>query len=120
MLQRTDRPLLDLRALRIRVFSLSLGVMAIAFMAMLGSMILLQLYLQNVRGMSPLATGMLVMPGGLAMGLLGPRVGRVYDAHGARVLVIPGAIGLLASMAAFVARRHRRRRPGRSWSPTWC
>jgi DHA2 family lincomycin resistance protein-like MFS transporter len=103
VLQRTDRPLLDLRALRIRVFSLSLGVMAIAFMAMLGSMILLQLYLQNVRGMSPLATGMLVMPGGLAMGLLGPRVGRVYDALGARVLVIPGAIGLLASMTAFVA-----------------
>ena len=102
VLQRTDRPLLDLRALRIRVFSLSLGVMAIAFMAMLGSMILLQLYLQNVRGMSPLATGLLVMPGGLAMGLLGPRVGRVYDQHGARVLVIPGAVGLLASMSTFV------------------
>jgi DHA2 family lincomycin resistance protein-like MFS transporter len=103
VLQRTDRPLLDLRAFRIRVFSLSLGVMAIAFMAMLGSMILLQLYLQNVRGMSPLATGLLVMPGGLAMGLLGPRVGRIYDQHGARVLVVPGAIGLLVSMAAFVA-----------------
>jgi DHA2 family lincomycin resistance protein-like MFS transporter len=103
VLQRVDRPLLDLRALRIRVFTLSLGVMAVAFMGMLGSMILLQLYLQNVRGMSPLATGMLVMPGGLAMGLLGPRVGRVYDTHGARVLVIPGALGLLGSMATFVA-----------------
>ena len=102
-LQRSDRPLLDLRTLRIRVFSVSLGVMAFAFMAMLGSMILLQLYLQNVRGMSPLATGMLVMPGGLAMGLLGPRVGRLYDARGARILVIPGAIGLTASMATFVA-----------------
>ena len=42
-------------------------------MAMLGSMILLPLYLQNVRGLSPLETGLLVMPGGLAMGLLGPR-----------------------------------------------
>lgn len=40
-----------------------------AFMAMLGSMILLQLYLQNVRGMSPLTTGLLVMPGGLTLGL---------------------------------------------------
>ncbi len=103
VLQRTDRPLLDLRAFRIRIFSLSLGVMAIAFMAMLGSMILLQLYLQNARGMSPLATGLLVMPGGLAMGLLGPRVGRIYDAHGARVLVLPGAVGLLVSMTSFVA-----------------
>jgi DHA2 family lincomycin resistance protein-like MFS transporter len=99
-LQRTDTPLLDLRTLKLRTFSLSLGVMAVAFMAMLGSMILLQLYLQNVRGMSPLATGMLVMPGGLAMGLLGPRVGKLYDAHGARVLVIPGVIGLFVAMAA--------------------
>ena len=72
------------------MFSLSLGAMSVAFMAMLGSMILLQLYLQNVRGLSPLSTGLLVAPGGLAMGLLGPRVGRVYDAHGSRVLVIPG------------------------------
>ena len=35
------------------------------------------------------------------MGLLGPRVGRVYDARGSRVLMIPGAIGLLAAMTAF-------------------
>jgi DHA2 family lincomycin resistance protein-like MFS transporter len=98
LLQREDKPLLDLRTLKLRVFSLSLGAMSIAFMAMLGSMILLQLYLQNVRGMTPLATGLLVMPGGLAMGLLGPRVGRIYDAHGSRVLVLPGAAGLLAAM----------------------
>ncbi len=101
LLQREDRPLLDLRTLKERVFTLSVAAMAIAFMAMLGSMILLQLYLQNVRGLTPLATGLLVAPGGLAMGLLGPRVGRVYDARGSRVLMIPGAIGLLAAMTAF-------------------
>ena len=100
VLQREDRPLLDLRTFRLRIFTVSLAAMSVAFMAMLGSMILLQLYLQNVRGMSPLTTGLLVMPGGLAMGLLGPRVGRVYDAQGARVLVVPGAVGLLASMTA--------------------
>ena len=111
LLQREDKPLLDLRTLKLRVFSVSLGAMSVAFMAMLGSMILLQLYLQNVRGMSPLATGMLVMPGGLAMGLLGPRVGRVYDAYGARVLVLPGAVGLLVSMTllAFLSQT----------TPTW-
>jgi MFS transporter, DHA2 family, lincomycin resistance protein len=98
VLQREDKPLLDLRTLKLPVFSISLGAMSIAFMAMLGSMILLQLYLQGVRGMTPLATGLLVMPGGLAMGLLGPRVGRIYDTYGARVLVLPGAVGLLAAM----------------------
>jgi DHA2 family lincomycin resistance protein-like MFS transporter len=102
LLQREDRPLLDLRALKIPVFTISLSSMAIAFMAMLGSMILLQLYLQNVREMSPLATGMLVMPGGLLMGLLGPRVGRAFDRFGAQVLVRPGAVGLVAAMGALV------------------
>jgi DHA2 family lincomycin resistance protein-like MFS transporter len=101
LLQREDRPLLDLRTLKERVFTLSVAAMSIAFMGMLGSMILLQLYLQGVRGLSPLATGLLVAPGGLAMGLLGPRVGRVYDARGSRILVIPGAIGLVAAMTSF-------------------
>jgi DHA2 family lincomycin resistance protein-like MFS transporter len=101
LLQREERPLLDLRTLKERVFTLSIAAMAVAFMAMLGSMILLQLYLQNVRGLSPLATGLLVAPGGLAMGLLGPRVGRVYDARGSRILVIPGALGVLAAMTGF-------------------
>jgi DHA2 family lincomycin resistance protein-like MFS transporter len=111
LLQREDKPLLDLRALKLRVFSVSLGAMSVAFMAMLGSMILLQLYLQNVRGMTPLATGMLVMPGGLAMGLLGPRVGRIYDTYGARVLVLPGAVGLLVSMTLLAFLRQT--------TPTW-
>ena len=64
--------------------------MSAAFMALLGSMILLPLYLQNLRGLTPLETGLLVMPGGLAMGLLGPQVGKLYDRFGSRPLVIPG------------------------------
>ena len=70
-------------------------------MAMLGSMILLPLYLQNIRGLSALQTGLLVMPGGLAMGLLGPTVGRLFDRFGGRVLVIPGAIGITLALAGF-------------------
>jgi MFS transporter, DHA2 family, lincomycin resistance protein len=97
-LQRVDAPLLDLRAFLHSTFTKSLVLMAIAFLAMMGSMILLPLYLQNVRGLSPLSTGLLVMPGGLAMGLLGPTVGRIFDAYGGRVLVIPGSIGIVAAL----------------------
>ncbi|HSN11398.1 MAG TPA: DHA2 family efflux MFS transporter permease subunit [Propionibacteriaceae bacterium] len=101
VLQRVDRPLLDLRTLRTRVYSVSLGAMAIAFGAMIGSMLLLQLYLQHARGMTPLATGLLVMPGGLAMGLLGPTIGRIYDRLGARVLMLPGGVASVLALAAF-------------------
>lgn len=99
-LQRSGAPLLDLRTLTHRTFRLSLVLMSVAFMAMLGSMILLPLYLQDVRGLSPLQTGLLVMPGGLAMGVLGPRVGRVFDAVGGRPLVIPGAAGIAVALIA--------------------
>ena len=82
-----------------RTYALALGLMAVAFMAMLGSMILLPLYLQGVRGLSELQTGLLVMPGGLAMGLLGPQVGKVFDRVGGRPLVIPGSVGVLTGLA---------------------
>lgn len=38
------------------------------------------------------------MPGGLAMGLLGPRVGGWYDRVGSRPLVIPGAVAILVGL----------------------
>ncbi|MEU7909475.1 MDR family MFS transporter [Microbispora bryophytorum] len=98
-LQKRGVPLMDLRALRHRTYTVALVLTSVAFMAMLGSMILLPLYLQNVRELSPLETGLLVMPGGLAMGLLGPAVGRLFDRFGGRVLVIPGAIGIALALA---------------------
>jgi DHA2 family lincomycin resistance protein-like MFS transporter len=99
VLQRADRPLLDLRTLRHRTFTVSLALMSVAFMAMLGSMILLPLYLQDVRGLNALQTGLLVMPGGLVMGLMGPSVGRWFDRLGSRPLVVPGSIGIVVALS---------------------
>ncbi|MQA11680.1 MAG: DHA2 family efflux MFS transporter permease subunit [Pseudonocardiaceae bacterium] len=98
-LQRTGVPLMDLRTLRHRTYALSLALMSIGFLAMLGAMILLPLYLQSLRGLSPLQTGLLVMPGGLAMGLLGPTAGRVFDRFGSRPVVLPGSIGIFLALA---------------------
>ncbi|WP_220183057.1 MDR family MFS transporter [Sphaerisporangium album] len=100
-LQKRGVPLMDLRTLRHRTYTVALILMSVAFMAMLGSMILLPLYLQNVRELSALQTGLLVMPGGLAMGLLGPTIGRQFDRFGGRVLVIPGAVGIMLALAGF-------------------
>ncbi|MEW9519670.1 MDR family MFS transporter [Streptomyces tubercidicus] len=100
-LQRKGAPLMDLRTLGHRTYSLSLVLMSIGFLAMLGAMILLPLYLQNLRGLSPLQTGLLVMPGGLGMGLLGPIVGKVFDRFGSRPLVLPGSIGMVLALGGF-------------------
>ncbi|WP_231123884.1 MFS transporter [Nocardioides sambongensis] len=98
VLQRTDSPLLDLRTLTHRTYALSLVLMSAGFMAFLGSMILLPLYLQTLRGLSELEAGLLVMPGGIVMGLLGPQVGKLYDRFGSRPLVIPGSIGMVVAL----------------------
>jgi len=98
-LQRVATPLLDLRTLRQGGYTNALALMALAFMGLMGAMILLPLYLQQARGLSTLATGLMLMPGGLAMGLLGPTVGRLYDRLGARPLVVPGATAMALALA---------------------
>ena len=46
--------------------------MVVMMAALFGTIILLPIYLQNVLGLEPLQTGLLLLPGGLIMGLLGP------------------------------------------------
>ncbi len=98
-LQKTDNALLDLRVFRSRVFTASVVSGALAFLGLLGAAILLPIYLQQVLGLTALQTGLLVLPGGLLMGLLGPVVGRLYDRFGPRPLLIPG---LVIAMVALI------------------
>ncbi len=92
VLQRADRALLDLRTFRSRTFTTASVIMMLMMATLLGSLTLLPIYMQNVLRLSPLATGLLLLPGGLVMGLLGPVVGRLYDRVGARALLVPGTV----------------------------
>lgn len=91
-LQKRDEALLDLRTFAFRDFTIAVGMFVVLMMAMFGVFILLPIYMQNVRGLDTLQTGLLLLPGGLAMGLLGPIVGRLYDRVGPQPLVLPGAV----------------------------
>ncbi len=74
-LQDSNGALLDLRTFRSRNFTVSVLLMSAMMMALFGTLILLPIYLQNVLGLTTLQTGLLLLPGGLIMGLLGPRSG---------------------------------------------
>ena len=98
VLQRIDDALLDLRVFRSSNFTLSVIIMSILALSMFGTLTLLPQYLQNVAGLNPLQSGLILLPGSLLMGLLGPVMGRVYDARGTRPLLIPGTIMVSASL----------------------
>lgn len=93
-----DRSLLDLRAFGSGTFSIAILLMAVAFMTLFGALILLPFYLQNSLGLSTLATGLVLLPGGVVMGLMAPFVGRAYDRFGPRPLVFPGAVVISAGL----------------------
>lgn len=91
-LQRRDKALLDFRTLQARNYRVGLFVLLITSVCLFGTIILLPIYLQNVLGIDTLQTGLMLLPGGLLMGLLGPQVGKLYDRIGPRPLVVPGAV----------------------------
>ena len=92
VLQRTDGALLDLRTFRSRTFTISVSMLSIAMVALFGMVIVLPIYTARALGLEAVQTGLILLPGGLLMGLMGPLVGRLYDRLGPRPLVIPGAV----------------------------
>lgn len=92
--------LLDLRVFSYPMFRRGVTLLGIAALALFGAIILLPIYFQNIRGLSTLGTGLLLLPGGLLMGLLGPFVGRLFDKYGPRWLASGGALLLSLTMVA--------------------
>jgi len=99
-LQRTDSALMDLRPFATRTFTVATVLVLISMGALFGTLILLPLYLQNVLSLDALQTGLLLLPGGLALGILAPFVGRLFDRFGPKPLVIPGAFALSGALWA--------------------
>jgi len=97
---RLETPLLDLRPFTIRNYTLSVVVALLLMGTLLGVVMVLPIYLQTALGVTALVTGLLVMPGGLASGILAPFIGRLYDRVGPRPLVIPGALLLFGAVWA--------------------
>ncbi|MBN9757204.1 Drug resistance transporter EmrB/QacA subfamily [Pseudonocardia sp. Ae406_Ps2] len=101
-LMRDGRALLDLRPFRRRQFVVALVLTALVLLSLIGvAAVLLPLYLQTVLGTSTLVSGLVVLPGGLLLGLLGRPVGALFDRVGARPLVIPGAVLMAAGLLLF-------------------
>ncbi|MCI1858935.1 MAG: DHA2 family efflux MFS transporter permease subunit [Sporolactobacillus sp.] len=87
---RTKTPLLNLRVFRYRIFTFTTIINILVTMAMFAAMILLPVYLQTIRGFTPLQSGLLLLPGALLMGVMSPITGLLFDRIGSRPLAIIG------------------------------
>ena len=75
--QRREHPLIDLRMMRRPAFGTSVGCIVLAMLALVGLQLIAAQYLQLVLGLSPLETGLRMVPLTLAAvigGLLGSRM----------------------------------------------
>ncbi|HDB4577336.1 TPA: DHA2 family efflux MFS transporter permease subunit [Staphylococcus aureus] len=87
---RMKAPMLNLEVLKFPTFTLTTVINMVVIMSLYGGMILLPIYLQNLRGFSALDSGLLLLPGSLIMGLLGPFAGKLLDTIGLKPLAIFG------------------------------
>ncbi|QKS48896.1 DHA2 family efflux MFS transporter permease subunit (plasmid) [Paenibacillus cellulosilyticus] len=99
---KSQNPLLDLRAFKYNMFSLTTVISILVTMVMYADMILLPLYLQNIRGYSALESGLFLLPGALLMGLLMPVAGKLFDRFGAKWLSVIGMVLIIGSTLSFI------------------
>ncbi|MDY7232706.1 DHA2 family efflux MFS transporter permease subunit [Hyalangium rubrum] len=89
---RTRAPLLNLRVLANGRYVVTLIISSIITISLYSGVFLVPLFLQQIQGVSPLETGLILLPASLSMALLMPVVGRLYGPIGPRTLMTVGVL----------------------------
>lgn len=90
--QRTlEEPLLNFAPLASAPFRVGVITMLLALMTVFAMNIVLPLYLQGALGFTALGAALTLFPAIICATVLAPVCGRIYDRHGARVLLAAGA-----------------------------
>lgn len=86
-----DNPIMDFRLFKNPIFSISTVASSFVMIALQGGIYLMPIFLQNVQGLTPMQTGLVMMPQSIAMAFMMPISGKLVTKFG----VLPlGVIGL--------------------------
>lgn len=99
--RRTD-PLIDLRFFRSIPFASSVGLAVAAFATFGGFLFLNTLYLQGVRGLSPVNAGLSVLPMAVVIAIASPIAGRVVGHRGPRLPLLLAGAGMIVGALALI------------------
>ena len=95
-------PMLQMRVFATGMFTKAVFLTGISYVGLIVTTILMPLYFQTLLGLSPLISGLSLVPAAVLLSILNPISGRLLDRFGPRVvsmigmLLITGGFGLLA------------------------
>ena len=96
---RRRQPLIEVRFFASAPFSGASAIAVCAFATLGGFLFLNTLYLQDVRGLSPLDAGLYTLPMAVMILILAPLSGRLVGTRGTRLPLVIGSLGLTSSGA---------------------
>lgn len=85
-----DSPILEFRVFKNRTFALTTVLSMLIFALMMAIETMLPLYTQNMRGISALHSGLMLLPGAIVMAGMSPIAGIIFDKIGSKLLAIIG------------------------------
>ncbi|KAA0546250.1 DHA2 family efflux MFS transporter permease subunit [Bacillus sp. BGMRC 2118] len=85
-----EKPMLNFKIFKYPMYALSISISMVVTMAMFSGMLLLPIYVQQIRGISPLDAGLMLLPGAILMAIMSPINGKLFDKYGGRILAITG------------------------------
>ena len=94
---RRREPLIEVRFFRSAPFSGASAIAVAAFASLGGFLFLNTLYLQDVRGLSPLTAGIYTLPMAGLMLVVAPISGRIVGSRGSRIPLLVGSAAIVAS-----------------------
>ncbi len=92
-----EEPFLNLRILKVSEYRLSVIGSMMLYLVMMGSSVIMPLYVQNILGKSATISGLVTLPGSLAMAVISPLAGKMYDKFGMKRLAVTGTCMMLIS-----------------------
>jgi EmrB/QacA subfamily drug resistance transporter len=94
---RLENPFLNVGILRISKYALSVIGSMLLYLVMMGSSVITPLYVQSIMHRPAMISGLVTLPGSLAMAIVSPFAGKIYDKLGMKKLYVAGAAFMLIS-----------------------
>ncbi|EJR44433.1 drug:H+ antiporter-2 (14 Spanner) (DHA2) family drug resistance MFS transporter [Bacillus cereus VD107] len=96
-----DSPMLNMEPFTLPIYSKSILLMFFTMMILFSMMLILPIYFQTALNMPPMETGLMMLPGGLILALIGLVAGKLFDKIGFKPLILSGLVIITIVLCLF-------------------